>query len=33
MLSMNTGELHGVPEGYQVMDEREAIKIMVKLGE
>ena len=30
---MKTVDLGGVPEGYQAMDEREAIKIMVKLDE
>lgn len=28
-----TVDLDGVPEGYQAMDEREAVKVMVKLGE
>ncbi len=28
-----TVDLDGVPEGYQAMDNREAVKVMVKLGE
>jgi alcohol dehydrogenase len=26
-----TVDLDGVPEGYRMMDEREAVKVMVKL--